>query len=88
MESNGIVELYGRSAKSNLVRYNPHIGDGNSRAFEKVKKAQPYGPEFQHNKDEDVGHITKRMGSNLKTLVKKSVGNYSSVHFTSFSILL
>ena len=56
------------------VHYNPYIGDGDSKSFKQIIKDKPYGPGFQHSKEECVGHVQKRMGTRLRREVEKSKG--------------
>ena len=45
--------------------YNPFIGDGNSSAHRKLCKINVYGPTKLIEKEEDIRHVMKRMGSQL-----------------------
>jgi hypothetical protein len=69
MESGGAVQLFGRSLIKHNLRYKTYIGDGDSKSYESVVKSQPYGPVFVIVKEECVGHVQKRMGTRLRTLV-------------------
>ena len=74
------MELYRRSVKNYGIRYNPYIGDGDSSAYSRVDRERPYGACFFIEKQECVNHVTKRMGTSLRSLVKEYKGkNYRTV---------
>lgn len=70
MEAAGAKILYQRSVKLRKLRYIPFIGDSDSKAYTAVKQEQPYGPAAFIPKQECVSHVTKRMGTGLRALVK------------------
>lgn len=74
MEAAGAVILYRRSVENRGTRYIPFIGDGDSKAYTDVCKAAPYGPAVFIPKEECISHVTKRMGSALRNLVKEWKG--------------
>ena len=76
MESSGIKTLYGRSEENFNLRYNPYIGDGDSSSYSNIDRTRPYGQAFFVEKDECVGHVTKRMGTGLREIIKSEKGNY------------
>ena len=76
MESSGIQTLYERSEESFNLRYNPYIGDGDSSSYSNIDRTRPYGQAFFVEKDECVGHVTKRMGTGLREIIKSEKGNY------------
>ena len=57
------------------------FGDGDSKAYSFVKNSMPYGPLVYINKEECLVHITKRMGTGLRTIVK----NYKGMSCMSIS---
>ena len=57
-----------------LSSYNPYIGDGDSKAYRRVQQEQPYGEAFPVRKEECVGHVQKRMGTNLRKLLDAKKG--------------
>ena len=73
MEATGVLQLYERSLDSNL-RYIPFIGDGDSSAYNTVSTKKPYGPSVYIPKAECVSHVTKRMGTNLRALIRDHKG--------------
>ena len=64
MESEGALKFFHRSLEKYHIRYVNYIGDGDSSAFAKVAESNPY-PGKSVNKLECIGHIQKRVGSNL-----------------------
>ena len=74
METEGASILFGRSAEKHNLRYNPFIGDGDSKAYNRVLREKPYGPDFQIKKEECIGHIQKKMGTRLRNLINKMKG--------------
>ena len=47
-----------------------YIVNGDSKAYSAEVNSLPYGGDIVVNKDKCCTHITKRMGSGLRTLVK------------------
>ena len=70
MDAKGAVTLWSRSLQHGL-RYLTFIGDGDSKAFENVTEAKPYGAEYTIQKSDCIGHIQKRMGTNLRNKKKE-----------------
>ena len=70
MESNGASALFQRSENNRNLIYGTYICDGDSKAYSSVKNSMPYGPLIYVNKAECRAHITKRMGTGLRTIVK------------------
>ena len=68
MESDGVLTMYQRSIDSHNRRYHPYIGDGDSSSFTNVEKSIPYGPICLVTKSECVNHVTKRIGTALRSL--------------------
>ena len=73
MEVSSIVEMFKHSIVKYGLRYVNYIGDGDSKTYSGILKAQPYGEDFFVNKKECVGYVQKRMGTRLRDLVKKTV---------------
>ena len=76
MESDGVLTIYQRSIKKHGLRYNPYIGDGDSSSFTRVAKAAPYGVLKPLKKSECYIHVTRRMGTGLRKLIKEHKGNF------------
>ena len=66
MESQGAVDMWGRSERKHKLRYVDFVGDGDCSSYGDVVKSKPYGVETVVRKVEYVGHIQKRMGGRLK----------------------
>lgn len=71
MEPQGIVSIYQRSITERKLRYINYIGDGDSKSYDAVCRAKPYG-ETKINKKECIGHVQKRLGGRLRKLKKSS----------------
>ncbi|CAH2086841.1 unnamed protein product [Euphydryas editha] len=73
MEVSSIIEMFKRSIVKHGLRYMNYIGDGDSKTYSGLLKAQPYGEDFVINKKECVGHVQKRMGTRLRKLTSKLI---------------
>ena len=73
MEAVGIVKVFQKSLVDLQLRFTTYIGDGDSKAYSDVVKADPYGPEKPVIKGECVGHVQKRAGSRLRKF--KEIGS-------------
>jgi hypothetical protein len=51
-----------------------HLGDGDSKGYQKVELAQPYGDSTKTEKLECTGHVHKRIGTRLSRLVQDMKG--------------
>jgi len=69
METSGTVEIFDRSIEKRNLCYTTFIGDGDSAAYPSVVEADPYKGKTI-NKGECVGHVQKRVGTNLRNLRK------------------
>ena len=74
MEAEAAPILWGRSEEQHRLRYTTFIGDGDSKGFTAVTNASPYGPDVAIEKEECVGHVQKRVGTNLRKLKKELSG--------------
>ena len=83
MESDGAMALFQRSENNRNLIYGTYIGDGDSKAYSSVKNSMPYGPLVYINKEECRAHITKRMGTGLRTIVKNYKGMFCWSNFFS-----
>ena len=72
MEADGVLALFKRSQSKLGLTYKTYIGDGDSKSYSTVAKAMPYGLLVHIAEEECVAHITKRMGSGLREIVKRS----------------
>ena len=70
METEGVVTLFNRSVATRKLMYTTYIGDGDSKGFQAVVNAKPYG-DVEITKEECVGHVSKRLGKALRELKKK-----------------
>ncbi len=77
MKSSGVMELYRRSVEKHAIHYIPFIGDGDCSSYNQVSIEKPYGPSVYIPKVDCISHVTKRMGSNLRSLVRDYKGIYN-----------
>ena len=63
-----------RSVEQLNLRFINFIGDGDSKAYYEVVKANPCGDRYPMNKGECLDHIQKRVGSRLRKLKKEYGG--------------
>ena len=68
MEVEAAKVLWGRSVERHGVRYVRVIADGDSKAYDTVNEEMPYGPDIPIVKEECVNHVSKRLGTALRTL--------------------
>lgn len=78
MESSSILTLYKRSVEKNSLYYDPFVGDGDSSSYREVCREQVYGPTKTIGKEEDICHVTKKMGTNLQAIVRDYKGKLIS----------
>ena len=71
METEAAVVMWGRSLQLHNFQYMEMLGDGDGKAHGKVNGLHPYRPEVSIKKIECVNHVTKRMGTALRTLAEK-----------------
>ena len=74
MESQGAVDIWGRSVQKHKLRYVDFVGDGDCSSHRDVVKSKPYGAEVVVRKVECIGHIQKRMGGRLRRKKKDLKG--------------
>ncbi|XP_071575445.1 uncharacterized protein [Temnothorax nylanderi] len=73
MEINAIVQMFLRSVEKHGVKYLTYVGDGDSKTFNGILNAEPYGDTLV-TKKECVGHVEKRMGTRLRNVKKRNKG--------------
>ena len=81
MEKSAVITLYQRSVEKHRLYYDPFVGDEDSSAYREVCKSQVYGPTKLVGKEEDICHVTKRMGTQLRSIVRDHKGNYEGLSF-------
>lgn len=69
-----MVRIFKRSEKERQAVYSEYVGDGDTKTFFSICSAQPYGPAVNIKKIECVGHVQKRMGTQLRNLKKSMRG--------------
>ena len=69
-----MLKLYSRSIERNKIRYIPFIGDGDASSYNQVCVVQPYRPTVYIPMLDCISYVTKRMGTNLRSLVRDYKG--------------
>lgn len=69
----GVTKIFERSETNYGIRYKFYLGDGDCKGFDTVNQLKPYGPDFEIEKMECVGHVQKRMGKRLRTFKQKNL---------------
>lgn len=69
METVGALSFFAQSIEKYNLRYTHYIGDGDTESYKNVTDSKPYGIDCIPEKLECVGHVQKRLGSRLRTLV-------------------
>ena len=82
MEATGALRIWQQSAEKHNLRYTVVISDGDSKTLKDLNDNSPYG-EIEIIKHECVGHVQKRLGTQLRTLKKsgKKDKNGKAVRF-------
>ena len=70
MESEGVIEMFARSVEFRNLIYKTYVGDGDSKAYSAVRDSMPYGPLIYIVKEKCEAHVTKRMRTGLRSIVK------------------
>ena len=72
MENDAAIIMSQRSVKLYHLKYTLYIGDGDSSSFKVVHETieKTHGDSYCIEKEDYVGHIQKRMGSNLRNYKK------------------
>ena len=73
MEVTGAKRIFGRSIAKYKLRYTKFYGDGGSKSFPVVKNLYPG---IEVSKLEWVGHVQKRVGTNLFHVASSGKNNY------------
>ncbi|KAK3920751.1 AP-1 complex subunit beta-1 [Frankliniella fusca] len=72
MESAGALLMFQRSLTVAKMKYVKFLSDGDAKTLSVLNKAKPYGPDFVIEKEECVNHVSKRMGTALRSLVQEN----------------
>ncbi|KOC70147.1 hypothetical protein WH47_08408, partial [Habropoda laboriosa] len=73
MEVDSIVEMFKRSETLYNVRYGNYVGDGDSKTYKGIVDSNPY-QNLVVKKKECIGHVQKRMGTQLRKVKKDNPG--------------
>ena len=63
------LRLWKRSGERHKLCYTAMLCDGDSKAFDAVVAAEPYGPDIQIENEDCVNHISKWMGTAVRNIV-------------------
>ena len=77
MEKEAAVDIFRRSIPKLGLKYTTYVGDGDSSSFGEVSDAmfKQFGEEYLVLKEDCVGHIQKRMGTNLRKYKTQKKGS-------------
>ena len=80
MEAVCAIEIYRRSIAKHKLMYSQYLGDSDTSAFKAVVASNPY-KEYGIGiiKLECVGHVQKRLGTQLRNKVKEYKGTKSPI---------
>ena len=74
METAGALKIFERSVITRGLRYKDMLGDGDSSTYSHILESKPYGEDCLPNKLECIGHVQKRVGSQLRKLKTSNKG--------------
>ena len=69
MEKEAALRMWGRSVVQHGLRYVSMISDGDAKTISEIHKLDPY-PGYSVQKHECVNHVSKRLGTALRNIVK------------------
>ena len=64
-------QLWNRSLQQHKLRYVTFIGDGDSKLYNQLSKDKPYGEDCPVVKEECINHVSKRLGTALRSISKR-----------------
>ena len=70
METTAVIQFYERSAEKHSLFYDPFIRDNDSSIDRELCKTSVSDPTKLIQKEENIGHAIKRMGSQLRSIVR------------------
>ena len=74
MEVAGVLNIFNHPLHTRGICYTKYLGDGGSKAYQRVVAEKPCGPNISVTKLECIVHVQKRMGARLRRLVKEKTG--------------
>ena len=86
MESNGAVAFFNWLVEKLGLIYKQYIRDGDSKSYSTVCASYPYGP-TEFIEKEDCAHVTKRMGTQLREIVRRQKDNFNLRHIVTYYCL-
>ncbi len=79
MEAEGAKRLWSRSIQKNQLRYTTILSDGDSKAYDAVTSLNVYGQGVKIEKEDCINHVSKRMGTALRSIVAESKAQQVSI---------
>ena len=72
MEKDATILMFQRSVELYNLKYTLYVGDGDSSSFKVVRETmeKTHGGSYCTEKQDCIGHIQKRMGSNFRNYAK------------------
>jgi hypothetical protein len=71
MESAGVLNIFNFSLHTRDICNTKYLGDGDSKAYQKVVAEKPCGPNISVTNLECISHVQKRTGARMRRLVKE-----------------
>ena len=75
MEKDVAILMFQRSVELYHLKYTLYVGDGDSSSFKVVRETmeKTHGTSYCIEKEDCIGHIQKRMSSNLRNYKKRTI---------------
>ena len=83
MEVTVLLSTFSLSLLTQGICYTKYLGDGYIKAYQRVFAEKPYGPNISVTRLGCIGHVQKRMGTNLRRHTTEKIGTklHDSKHF-------
>jgi hypothetical protein len=85
MEVTAVLSTFSPSLHTQGICYTKYVGDGGSKAYQRVFAEKPYGPNISVTRLGCIGHVQKRVGTSLRKHMKEKIGTklHDSKHLGS-----
>ncbi|GFS87877.1 uncharacterized protein TNCV_4084291 [Trichonephila clavipes] len=70
MEQEAALKLW-QISEDNGFRYTTLLSDGHAKTYQYLNTKEVYGPEIKIKKEECINHVSKRLGTSLRKVVKE-----------------
>jgi len=74
MEVAAVLNIFNCSLHTQGICYTKYLGDGDSKAYQRVSAEKPYGPNISVTRLGCKGHVQKRMVTSLRSHMKENIG--------------